>query len=300
MAALRAATRRSALARAQTGIVAALLDREVEEVLVETTGDRHPEAELWELGRGLFVNEVQAAVLDGRADIAVHSAKDLPSSSAEGLVIAAVPPRDDPRDALVGSTLEHLRVGARVGTSSVRRRAQLAWLRPDLTFAPVRGNVDTRLRKAADFDAIVLAAAGLHRLGRTSAVTELLDPHVVLPQIGQGALAVECRSDDHRVRSMVAAIDDPPSRAAVEAERAYLRELGGGCDRPVGAFATLRRTADGSEVLHLSGVLATGDGRVLLRHAAEGRDPHALGREVARHLIERAGGAMILAETSPS
>ena len=163
MAALRAATRKSTLARTQTDLVAALLDVDVEPVLVETSADRRPDTPVWELGeRGAFVKEVQAAVLEGRADIAVHSAKDLESSTPEGLVIAAVPEREDPRDALVGCTLERLPVGGRVGTGSVRRRAQLAWLRPDLAFSGLRGNIETRLDAAAEFDAIVVAT-GLPR-----------------------------------------------------------------------------------------------------------------------------------------
>src|SRR5207244_454712 len=181
---------------------------------------------------------VQAAVLDGRADVAVHSAKDLPPGSADGLVIAAIPERDDSRDALVGSTLEGLPVGARVGTGSVRRRAQLAGLRPDLTFASLRGNIDTRLAKADAFGAIVMAAAALERLGRRPAVAEVLDPSVLLPQVAQGALAVECREDDGETRAALAAIEHEPSRRAVDAERAFLAELGGGCDLPVGAYAT--------------------------------------------------------------
>jgi len=182
---LRAATRASALARTQTDLVAALLGDDVEPVVVQTTGDRRADVPIWEIGgQGVFVKEVQAAVLDGRADFAVHSAKDLPSRTPDGLVIAAIPERDDARDALVGSTLEGLPVGARVGTGSVRRRAQLAWYRPDLTFAGLRGNVDTRLAKAADFHAIVVATAALRRLGRGQAISEVLDPAIVLPQVG--------------------------------------------------------------------------------------------------------------------
>src|SRR5256714_1021576 len=205
---LRAATRASALARLQTHLVAAMLDGDVEAVVVQTTGDQQADIPIWQMGgQGVFVKEVQAAVLDGRADFAVHSAKDLPSSSPEGLVIVAIPERDDPRDALVGSTFDGLPVGGRVATGSVRRRAQLAWVRPDLTFAGLRGNIDTRLAKAAEFDAIVMAAAALRRLERTFVIDEVLDPSVVLPQVGQGALAVECRTDDAEVRERLSAID---------------------------------------------------------------------------------------------
>src|SRR5437763_11614571 len=209
---LRAATRASALARLQTDLVSVALDEPVEPVVVQTTGDRRTDVAIWEMGgQGVFVKEVQAAVLDGRADFAVHSAKDLPPDSPDGLVLAAVPERDDPRDALVGSALEGLPVGAREGTGSLRRRAQLAWTRPDLTFAGLRGNIDTRLAKAPEFDAIVVAAAALRRLGRTQVIDEVLDPAVVLPQVGQGALAVECRADDEGVRVALARIDHLPS-----------------------------------------------------------------------------------------
>jgi hydroxymethylbilane synthase len=289
--ALRAATRASALARVQTDLVAALLGEDVEPVVVQTTGDRRADVPIWEIGgQGVFVKEVQAAVLDGRADIAVHSAKDLPSREADGLVIGAIPERDDSRDALVGSTLEGLPVGARVGTGSVRRRAQLAWYRPDLTFAGLRGNVDTRLAKAAEFHAIVVAAAALRRLGRGQAIAETLDPAIVLPQVGQGALAVECRADDAGVRRRLAEIDHTPSRLMVEAERAYLREIGEGCELPVGALA--RITHEGGVIL--DAMIASLDGHRLLRDRAEGDDPEEVGRRLARRLLDEGGGADLL------
>ncbi|MFN2504498.1 MAG: hydroxymethylbilane synthase [Acidimicrobiales bacterium] len=302
---LRVATRASALARAQTALVIDLLrdaagaqasDLDVEALLVETTGDRNTEAEIWQLGgRGVFVKEVQSAVLDGRADLAVHSAKDLPSGEMPGLVIAAVPERADPRDALVGSALDDLPPGARVGTGSIRRRAQLAWVRPDLTFSGLRGNIGTRMAKAPGFDAIVVAAAALARLGRLDEAAELLDPSIMLPQVGQGALAVECRSDDSEVRDLLALIDHPPSSRAVAAERAFLAVLGGGCDLPVGAYATVG--TDGRTV-DLTGLIASGDGRIVLRHSAQGDDGQALGRDVARHLLDRAGGQALLEEVA--
>jgi hydroxymethylbilane synthase len=294
---LRAATRASALARLQTDLVAAALDEPVEPVVVQTLGDRRTDVAIWEMGgQGVFVKEVQAAVLDGRADFAVHSAKDLPSASPEGLVIGAVPERDDPRDALVGSTLEGLPVGARVGTGSVRRRAQLAWARPDLTFAGLRGNIDTRLAKASEFHAIVMAAAALRRLERTFVIDEILDPSVVLPQVGQGALAVECRADDSRVREALASIEHAPSRIAVEAERAYLREIGEGCQLPVGALATV--DADGR--IALTGMIASLDGHTLLRHQDAGDDAVVLGSSVARHLLDEGGAAALLTELDAS
>ena len=289
---LRAATRGSPLARVQTGLVSYLLGSDtVAPVVVETAGDRRTDAQIWELGgQGVFVKEVQAAVLEGRADLAVHSAKDLPSSTPDGLVLAAVPMRGDPRDALVGCRLADLPVGACVGTGSVRRRAQLAWLRPDLVFAGLRGNIDTRLSKADGFDAIVVAAVAMVRLGRQGRMTEVLEPSVLVPQVGQGALAVECRADDEATLARLAAIDHSPSHRAVDAERAYLREVGGGCDRPVGAYATV----DDDGRITLEALLASADGQVVLRHTVEGDDPSDLGRQAARYLIDDAGGSMLL------
>ena len=288
---LRAATRGSALALAQTRQVAALLGRPVAEVVVQTSGDRRQDVPIWELGgRGVFVKEVQAAVLDGRADFAVHSAKDLTSSPPPGLVLAAVPERADARDALVGNTLEGIPVGGRVATGSVRRRAQLASLRPDLGFSSLRGNIETRLAKAVGFDAIVVAAAALDRLGRSGAAAQLLEPTLVLPQVGQGALAVEAREGDGDVRAALAAIEHRPSRLAVDAERAYLRRLGGGCDLPVAAHATV--AADGE--ISLTAMLATLDGRIVLQATDRGSDPEALGTALADRLVDESGGAWLL------
>jgi len=290
---LRAATRASALARLQTDLVAAVLDGDVEAVVVQTTGDRQADLPIWQMGgQGVFVKEVQAAVLDGRADFAVHSAKDLPSSSPEGLVIAAVPERDDPRDALVGSTFDGLPVGGRVATGSVRRRAQLAWVRSDLTFAGLRGNIETRLAKAAEFDAVVIATAALRRLGKSHLIAEVLDPSLMLPMIGQGALAVECRAEDSAVLERLAVVDHRPSRLAVEAERAYLREIGEGCQLPVGALATV----GAGEVLTLTGMIASLDGHVVLRERASGDDPLELGRRLARRLLDDGGGSALLGD----
>jgi hydroxymethylbilane synthase len=286
---VRAATRGSALARWQTDFVLAQSGGG-EPVVVETTGDRVADVPIHQIGgRGVFVKEVQAAVLDGRADIAVHSAKDLTSTPTDGLVLAAFPERGDPRDALVGCTLADLPAGAKVATGAVRRRAQLSWLRPDLVFADLRGNIDTRLRKAADFDAVVVAVAALQRLDRTDAIAQALDPSLVLPQVAQGALAVECRADDAETLALLAPLDHAPTRLAVTAERAFLAELGGGCDLPVGAYATV----DGNAVT-LTGLLASLDGRILMRETRTGPDPAALGREVARYLLDDAGGAEVL------
>lgn len=292
---LRVATRGSPLARWQAQHVATLLGGDAALVVVETTGDRRQDVPIWEMaGRGVFVKEVQAAVIEGRADLAVHSAKDLQSAPTPGLVIAAVPYRGDPRDALVGSRLEDLPTGALVATGSVRRRAQLAAYRPDLTFAGLRGNIDTRLAKAADFAAIVVAAAALDRLGRSERADEVLEPDVMLPQVAQGALAVECRENDDETRARLAAIEHGPSRASVDAERAFLAELGGGCALPIGALAV----AEGAGRLTLTGLLASLDGRIVLRHTATDRDPESLGRAVARHLLHESGGAALLEEVS--
>ena len=287
--ALRAATRGSALARWQTDHVAGLLVSAgsgagpVEAVVVSTVGDRRPEASVASMGgKGVFAAEVQAAVLDGRADIAVHSAKDLPARTPDGLALAAVPARADPRDALVGCALADLAPSARVATGSPRRRAQLAWLRPDLVFSGLRGNIETRLAKAAGFDAIVVAAAALDRLGLTPAVVDVLDPSVMLPQAGQGALAVECRAGDAAVLEALAAIEHRASRLAVDAERAFLAELGGDCTVPAGAYAVAG--ADG--LIDLTGLVASPDGRRMARERRSGRDPAELGRSVARLLLE--------------
>jgi hydroxymethylbilane synthase len=290
MPTLRVATRGSTLALWQARHVASLLraahpDLVMEEVIVETAGDRNRAVPIAEIGgRGVFTKEVQLAVLDGRADLAVHSAKDLPSSAElqpAGLVLAAVPERADARDALVGSALAELAPGAHIGTGSVRRRVQLTDVRPDLTFADLRGNVDTRLAKAADFDAVVIALAALDRLGRNDAVAEVLEPSVMVPQVGQGALAVECRPESAAV---VAAIEHQPTRRCVDAERAWLATLGGGCDLPAGAHCTVRD--DGT--LRLRAVLASYDGRVLLRDENDGD-----GAALATRMLDNGGRSLL-------
>lgn len=289
MTVIRAATRGSPLARWQAEHVAALLRRvspgvEVQLVVVDTHGDRQLDVPIWELGgKGVFAKEVQAAVLDRRADLAVHSAKDLPSAVPEGLVIAAVPERGDPRDALVGSTLAGLREGAEVATGSLRRQAQLAAVRPDLRFVGLRGNMQTRLAKVADHDAVVVAATALDRLGLAHEIAERLPVEVVLPQVAQGALAVECRADDHELQALLARIQHAGSRRCVDAERAFLTELGGDCSLPAAAHATL----DGAGRLSVEGRLAAVDGSVVLRHV------DADGAVVARHLLDHGGRALL-------
>jgi hydroxymethylbilane synthase len=290
---LRLATRGSTLARWQAGEVSRLLrekdpDRQVELVVVETTGDRRQDVPVWQMGgQGVFVKEVQAAVLEGRADAAVHSAKDLPSYAAPGLAIAAIPTRADPRDALVGSNLAGLGPGARVATGSVRRRAQLAWLRPDLTFAGLRGNIATRLDRVPARGAVVMALAALERLGLAGRVAEVLDVAVMLPQVGQGAIGVECRTDDEATAAELASIDDAASRACVEAERSFLARLGGGCDLPVGAYAVA-----GSDGITLEGLIASPDGRVMLRGADSGDSP-SLGADLADRLLASGGSELM-------
>jgi len=289
---LRIATRASTLARRQAERVAALLAEPVELVLVTTTGDRDQRADLHAIGgTGVFTKEVQEAVLDGRADLAVHSAKDLPSTTPTGLVLAAVPERGDPRDALVGARLDDLPAGGRIATGSVRRRAQLAAARPDLVFAPLRGNIETRLRKQVDegHDAVVVAMAALERLDLTGAASEVLDSSVLLPQAAQGALGVECRADDGRTGAALAAIDDARAHAAVDAERAYLAELGGGCTLPCGALARV----DGDDVV-LDALLAAPDGHIVLRTRVAGIDPCEVGAAAARDLLDGKGGRAVL------
>ena len=296
---LRVATRGSALARWQADHVVALLGKadprlDVEVVVVETSGDRRLDVPIWELGgKGVFVKEVQAAVLDGRADLAVHSAKDLPSATPDGLVIAAVPERADVRDALVGDRLTDLGHGATVATGSLRRRAQLAHLRPDLAFVGVRGNMATRVDRAGHdgVDAVVVACAALDRLGWADRIAERLGVDVVLPQVGQAALAVECRSDDDDIRSALGGIEHGPTRRAVDAERGFLAELGGDCSLPAAAHATL--AGDG---LRIRGLIATPDGTTLISHEVRGPAAAgaALGRSVARHLLDQQGGAALL------
>ena len=283
---MRVATRQSALARWQAERVVELLGArggvEAELVLVETTGDRRTDVPLHSIGgTGVFVKEVQEAVLDGRADVAVHSAKDLPAITPDGLVLAAIPERADVRDALVGSTLDALPTGGIVATGSVRRRAQLAALRPDLGFAELRGNMHTRLEKASRYDAIVVAAAALDRLGLADRIAERLEPSVMLPQVAQGALAVECRADDADTLALLAAIEDAAVRRPVDAERAFLAELGGGCSLPVGAHASV--AADSA--IRIVGLLATPDGRSVVRASDSDSDAETAGRRVAATML---------------
>lgn len=294
---LRAATRGSPLALWQTRDVARRLAQasagsvRVTEVVVETTGDRRQDLAIHQIGgQGVFVKEVQSAVLDGRADFAVHSAKDLPPRTAPGLRLAAVPERADPRDALVGRALDDLPAGARVATGSVRRRAQLAWIRPDLSFTNLRGNIATRLTKLGEVDVVVVAYAALLRLGRQDEAAEVLSTMRLLPQVGQGAMALECRDDDVATQQTLAAIEHGPTRVHVDAERAFLDALGGACDLPVGALAS-----GGPDRLEIEGLVASPDGRVVLRRRLGGPmvEPTGLGAALARELLDNGGSDLL-------
>jgi len=299
MATVRLATRGSPLALRQTGMVAELLRRadprlEVEPVVVRTRGDQDASAPLDQIGgQGVFVTEVEAAVTDGRADAAVHSAKDMPSTMADHVVLGAVPPRADARDGLVGCTLAGLPPGALVATGSARRRAQLAYLRPDLVFTQLRGNMARRVAvgESGDVSVVVVAVAALERLGWRDRLSDVLDPMDVLPQAGQGAIAVQCRADDERTRQLLASIDDEPSHRALRAERAVLAALGGSCTVPVGAYAEAAAAGAGAAV-RVSGLVASGDGRTVIRMARRGEDPVAVGTELARALLAGGGGAI--------
>jgi hydroxymethylbilane synthase len=306
---LRLGTRGSPMALVQTGLVAGLITertgRQAELVTVTTFGDVS-RAELTQIGgTGVFVSGLRLRLLAGDVDIAVHSLKDLPTAEADGIVLAAVPTRDDPRDALVsadGVKLADLPAGSRIGTGSPRRAAQLRLLRPDVTPVPVRGNADTRLAKVGSgkLDAVVLGYAGLARIGRLDAVTEVFEPDEMLPAPGQGALAVECAAADTGLRALLAAVDDPCSHAAVTAERSLLAALQGGCSAPVGAYAT---HSPGTGTVRLLAAVFDRDGAGVVRACGEAAADQAasLGHQVAGELLGRGAGSYInvpLAHTS--
>ena len=294
--ALRLGTRGSALALAQSGHVAeavsARLGRPVELVRVQTEGDVNAAAIAQIGGTGVFVTALRDALLAGHVDLAVHSYKDLPTAPAEGLVVAAVPPREDPRDVLVardGLTLGELAAGARIGTGSPRRTAQLLGLGLGFDVVPIRGNVDTRIGKvrAGELDAVVLARAGLARLGRLDEATEVIDPLTVLPAPAQGALAIECRADDPELVAHLGGLDDTDTRTAVVAERALLAALEAGCTAPVGALAQVAEGDDGLEI-YLRGLVAAVDGSDAVRLSATGPTSEAaeVGRRLAAELLD--------------
>jgi hydroxymethylbilane synthase len=286
------ATRPSALARWQTQWVIKALknvhhDLQCEEKIITTQGDKILDRPLPEIGgKGLFTQELESELLSGAVHCAVHSLKDLPVENPAGLTIGCIPARAEVRDALISAsdyTLSTLPANASVGTSSLRRSAQVLSLRPDLHTESLRGNVDTRLRKALDgqYDAIILAGAGLTRLGLDDHVTEWLSLNVMLPAPGQGALAVQCRSDDQTTLRLLAALDDDSTRSAVTAERAFLSGLGGGCSVPVAAYATSNQT------ISLTGLVASPDGKTVIKVSGKGKDALQLGVELAGQAIAR-------------
>ncbi len=295
------ATRPSALARWQTARVIQLLQAahpglECDEYLITTTGDRVLDHSLAEIGaKGLFTSELEDALLSGKVHAAVHSLKDLPVEDTPGILIAAIPEREAAYDVLVSAnrlTLSGLLEGARVGTCSVRRTAQLLARRPDLIILPLRGNVDTRLRKvmSREYDAIVLAQAGMIRLGLQTYISEVLPLDVMLPAPGQGALAVQCRADDAETRELLAAIHDPLSAAAVAAERAFLSRLGGGCSLPVAAFAEKN-----NGTIILTGAVLSMDGKQAIRLSAVDKEPNKLGERLAELVLERGAAELLKA-----
>ncbi|HKD09374.1 MAG TPA: hydroxymethylbilane synthase [Bryobacteraceae bacterium] len=260
--------------------------------VIHTKGDKITDTPLAKVGgKGLFTKEIEDALLDGRIDLAVHSMKDLPTELPKGLTVAAIPQRADPLDAIVGGKLRDLRFGARVGTSSLRRIAQLKRIRPDLDVQSIRGNVDTRINKVerGDYDAIVLAAAGLRRLGWGEIISEVFRADFMCPAVGQGALAIETL-ENGPAHEACAPLDDPWSRLPVTAERAMLAELGGGCQVPIGAYGTLENTE-----LFLTGAVFTPDGSAMIRYTATGdfMKPAELGRNVANVLLKRGAGAIL-------
>ncbi|OAS17561.1 hydroxymethylbilane synthase [Paenibacillus oryzisoli] len=304
-------TRQSALALTQTGQAVELLKQLASEHGIEcqfeikkivTKGDRILDVTLSKVGgKGLFVKEIEQALTDGEIDIAVHSMKDMPFELPEGLIVGAIPKREDPRDALItrgAGSLDELPQGALVGTSSLRRASQLQHHRPDLRIESIRGNIDSRLRKLEEenFDAIMLAAAGLHRIGWQDRISSYLPPELCLPAVGQGALCIECRGNDAFVLDLLGKFQHEPTALAVRAERAFLGRLNGGCQVPLGAYASVENgSGDEAPLLTLTGMVGTPDGVTMLKETASGNDPEALGSLVADMLIAQ-GAEKILAE----
>lgn len=288
-------SRKSNLALTQTHLVIEALqtlrkpyDFDLKEI--STKGDRILDVTLSKIGgKGLFVKEIERAMFEGEIDLAVHSMKDMPSEIPQGLMIACMPQRAAHRDVLISSghvPFQQLPEGAVIGTSSLRRSAQLLAKRPDLDIQPLRGNIETRLRKLQDenFDAIILAAAGLERMGWSQdMVTESLDETLCLPAVGQGTLAIECRSDDHELRNLLENINDEKTFRTVSAERAFLYQVEGSCSTPIAAYARL----ENDETITLSGLVARPDGRVVLKETKSGTDPQQLGAELAAQLLDQ-------------
>ena len=301
MSRLTIATRKSPLAVWQAEHVAARVralapDLQVELATMSTQGDKLLDAPLAKVGgKGLFVKELEVALLEGRADIAVHSMKDVPVHLPDGLHLPVIMPRADPRDALISASarrLDELPAGSTVGSSSLRRCSQLRALRPDLDVVPVRGGVNTRLAKldAGDFDALILAVSGLERLELEHRITERFEPELMLPAIGQGALGIECRQGDSAVEALILQLADPVSTHEVHAERAMNQRLEGGCQVPIAGFAEVR-----GERLRLRGLVAEPDGSTVLRHELEGsvEEAQALGVNVAESLLSQGAGRIL-------
>ena len=293
MARLRIGSRGSQLALWQANHISALLreqGHEVELEIIKTTGDKILDVALSKVGtKGMFTKEIEEALLERRVDLAVHSLKDLPTALAPEFEIAAITKRENPRDAFLArhfDSIDDLPARSRVGTSSLRRQAQIKALRPDLQVIPLRGNVDTRLRKLEEghYDAIILASAGLNRLGLTQWIRAILPAEVMCPAAGQGALGIEIRAGDAATRAHLSFLDDAAARASTTCERALLNQLGGGCQVPIGAFAEVT-----NGVIHLNGLVARPDGSELLREFRDGSDPEKLGVEVGQTLLHRGG-----------
>jgi hydroxymethylbilane synthase len=293
MAKLRIGSRGSQLALWQANHISGLLraqGHEVELQIIKTTGDKILDVALAKVGtKGMFTKEIEDALAAGEVDLAVHSLKDLPTELAPGFEIAAITTREHSNDVFLSvkhASIADLPQGAKVGTSSLRRQAQLKAMRPDLNIHPLRGNVDTRMRKLEEgqYEAIILAAAGLNRLGKTQLVKQVIPTDMMCPAAGQGALGIEIREGDTRMREFLKFLDDPNARATTVAERALLNELGGGCQVPIGASATVR---DGK--IHLDGIVAMPDGTQIIREHAVGTDPVALGQQIGRSLLKRGG-----------
>jgi hydroxymethylbilane synthase len=302
MSKLRIGSRGSQLALWQANHISALLrarGHEIEIEIIHTTGDKITDVPLamvgtkGGLGKGIFTKEIEEALAAGRVDLAVHSLKDLPTELPPGFEIAAITKRDDPRDAFCSrhfASFQELSQGARVGTSSLRRQAQLKAVRPDLDIHPLRGNIDTRLRKLeqGEYDAIILASAGLKRLGKTELIKQVIPSEIMCPAAGQGALAIEVREGDSATRDKLAFLDDPVARAATTCERALLNRLGGGCQVPIGALAEMKNGK-----LHLDSIVADPEGSKLLRDSRDGDDPVQLGNDAGAALLSRGGNQIL-------
>ncbi|MDF2680068.1 MAG: hemC [Brevibacillus sp.] len=293
-------TRRSRLALTQTNWVVDHLkelapEAEFDLHEIVTKGDRILDVTLSKVGgKGLFVKEIEQSLYDKETDFAVHSLKDMPAEMPDGLVIGAIPKRVDPRDVLLskdGKTLDELPPGALVGTSSLRRAAQLMAYRPDIQIESLRGNIDTRMRKMEEgnFDGIILAAAGLERVNFEGKISQFLPVEISLPAVGQGALAIECRSDDEETLELLRRLDDQPTRLAVTAERSFLHKLQGGCQVPIGAYATVGE----GDLITMTGMVGSPDGKQMFKNTASGHDPKALGIQVAEALLAQGAGEVL-------